>query len=193
MKILLFIFASSAALAAPPHKPSPDPFDPASCSGPTISTQRALQLLGPNPSVNLVTKKPWDKNGGIFWGNYRVRQTLNGVTSGWYASDNYDFALEPVLLNDSGKLSVVADFFVHIYPNDSLFELGDWNCPAVNADATQVTCSLQHGGPGVWYDDQPKVDLATTFDFKLTDHCVWRRDDQKDQSSEREWVYLLNF
>jgi len=155
-----------------------NPFDPnGTCDGPTMSAERALEILGSSFSVNLAKNEKEQKLRGAS----RFRQIINGVRGGWNASLNEHFPIAPFLVNRGGTIGL--DVYFSRWTG-SYYDSFPMTC-AFNAETETFLCQSKEKGA-------PKFG-TNTFEAKLTDSCFSMVSRLESAAQEREWAFTLQF
>jgi hypothetical protein len=173
MLALTLMLSSAAAFAG-----EVNPFDPANaCGGPTMSAERALEILGSSFSVNHAK----GEKESMIQGASRFRQVINGVRGGWNASLNDHFPIAPFLANVDGKIGL--EVFVY-----------QWN--GARYSYFRMLCSYQEDTETFFCQNKdvtaPKFG-TNAFEAKLTDSCFSMVSRFESAAQEREWAFTLQF
>lgn len=178
--IILLVLALGSSVFAQ----TDNPFDPASCGGPLMKDERALELLGNQFEVSLV--KPTIQNDKKYLeGQSRFRQKINNTYGNWFASKVGLSIINPVIKNVNGELNL------HVYYREAplsfqsnLVLASSMSC-VLNKETQKFACTADQTGTG--------PGPYSKFEATLTDNCVRIYSVQKKNSEDREWVYLGKF
>lgn len=172
MKTLLALLFLSSSFALADAR---DPLDPESCQGPLLSNERALELLGPSPAVNLSRDLP----DGRLYGYSRIRQKLGQAVGQWHETNLGLVPIRPILANEEGSLRFEPNYDVVRTTYDLDCELV---APGSNRD--HYVCQPRDGFPRF---------VSGTIFATVTDQCIRFFSYAYGKSSDQEWAYLLRF
>jgi hypothetical protein len=161
-KILIFVLLSVSTVS---FAATDDPFDAQSCTGPRISNQRALQILGATGVTNLLTP---DGAQGVARQRFVVGETLGA----WTSIQGYKFYS---VLGTNGDLQF----------NLSVFMDTPGSFPVYVGGTGNITCSATATGYACVGD--------RLWDVTLTDHCVRIHSLKSDPGEQTEHAYLNRF
>jgi len=153
-----------------------DPFEPSSCSGPIMSAERALSLLGSSTFVNL-TKR--DSNSYPYMvGVSRRRQKIDNVQGPWYPNLENLYLAAIYLENKNGSLGIQMGYA--IYGGTSMLTCSR----ATNDESGHFICMDREGG---------QLLGSGRFEVTLTNTCARLVSRLPGSAMDTEWVYLVNY
>jgi len=168
--VLIFGFLAGPTMADPVFKGNP--FDEQACTGPMMSSERALELLGSEARVGLIDGSTYSE----LPGTYRMRQKIRGATGPWHES-RYDVGIKPYLYNANGEIGLSISY----YPVDE-------NQPI------EFSCSLSTSGDAFTCRSHlSRLVGSGQFVAKLTDNCFRMVSTQSTNAVDEEWAYLMQF
>lgn len=174
MRKILFAFVLSAAASANANL---DPFESASCVGPTMSAQRALELLGNQFSRELAGP---DKIVAVS----RQRQKLSGIIGQWYSATHGVESLEVRIANVNSELVLNVGYFRTEWQRGSRHTYHyEMICSPPDSASPHFTCTP--------IDQQPM--FHGPLAIVLTDNCFRAFTSKIGLDHDQEWVYLAQF
>lgn len=178
MKKVILLALTGLALVAQADAVRPvDPFNASSCRGMIMSSERALELLGPYSQVNLATHDDVETSSStkVY---YRFRNKIGNRKGPWFPSQLDTFSARPMLSNSEGALNFNLD--VDVSGSGTTRRAG---VPCTIRNSFELSCVIQGETVARWG--------SGTFAGTITNNCLRLTSSASTRERDEEWVYYM--